>query len=68
MGIVEFFILCVVVVLIGAAAVWVMGQLSPQHPQIIDKIIWFVVVLIIVVILINALGLTHYDPQIPKIR
>ena len=68
MGIVEFFILCVVVVLIGWLAIFTLGKLAPGHPAMVDNIIWFVVVLIILVTLINAMGLVHYDPQIPKIR
>ena len=44
------------------------AALAPSHPGIIDKIIWFVVILVIVVLLANAIGLLGYDPQIPRLR
>ena len=68
MGVIEFFIICVVVVVLGWLAVWAMGQFAPGHPKIVDNIIWGVVVLVIVVLLVQALGLTGYDPKIPRIR
>jgi hypothetical protein len=67
MGVVEFFVFCVIVVLLGWLAVFALGNLAPGHPAIIDKIIWFVVVLIIVVVLAQAMGLTGHDPRIPRL-
>lgn len=67
MGIVEFFVFCVIVVLLGWLAVFALGNLAPGHPSIIDKIIWFVVVLIIIVVLAQAMGLTGHDPRIPRL-
>ena len=60
--------LLVVIALLGYLAVWVLGKLAPGHPGIIDNIIWFVVVLVILVVLIQAMGLTGYDPKIPRVR
>ena len=56
----------VVVVLIGWVAVWVLGQLAPGHPALIDNIIWVVVVLIVLIVLAQALGLT--DVAVPRLR
>jgi len=67
-GIVEFFIIAVVVVLLGWLAIYAIGTLAPGHPKMIDNIIWFVVVLVIIVMLLQALGLTGYDPRIPRLR
>lgn len=68
MGIIEFFVLCVIVVFMGWLSVFAMGKLAPGHPAQIDTIIWFVVVLVIVLVLVRAMGLLAYDPQIPRLR
>jgi hypothetical protein len=68
LGVVEFFIIAVVVVLLGWLAIYAIGTLAPGHPAMIDNIIWFVVVLVIIVMLLQALGLTGYDPRIPRVR
>ena len=60
MGLIELLIYIVVVVLIGWLAIWVLGQLAPGHPAVIDKIIWVVVVLIVVLVLVRAFGIV--DP------
>ncbi len=56
----------VLVVCIGYLAVWVLGKLAPGHPALIDNIIWVLVVLIIVIVLANALGLS--DVAVPRLR
>lgn len=68
MGVIEFFILCVVTVVLGALTVWAIGYFTTSHPAVIDKIIWGVVILIIVVALVQAVGLLGIDPQIPRLR
>lgn len=68
MGIVEFFILCVVVVLLAALAVWAIGYFAPAHPPMIDKVIWGVAVFVILFALAQAVGLFGHDPMIPRIR
>lgn len=68
MGILEFFLLVLLVVLAGAGTIWVIGYWAPNHPLLIDKIIWFVVIAIIVGTLIVAFGLLGHDPQIPRLR
>lgn len=68
MGLIEFLIYVVIVVLVGWVAVWVLGRLAPGHPAIIDNIIWVVVVLLIVLMLAQAVGLMGHDPQIPRLR
>ncbi len=68
MGVIEFFILCVAVVLIAALAVWAIGYFAPTHPPVIDKIMWGIALLIILTALVQAIGLLHFDPQIPRLR
>jgi len=55
----------VLVVLIGWLAVWVLGQLAPGHPGIIDNIIWVVVVLVVVLVLARAFGIG--DVAVPRL-
>lgn len=66
MGLIEFFVFAVVVVIIGWLAIFVMGKLAPGHPAILDNIAWVVVVLIIVITLARAMGVGN-GPQIPRI-
>jgi hypothetical protein len=68
MGVIEFFVFAVVVVLLGWIAVFALGKLAPGHPAMVDNIIWFVVILVIVLMLAQAMGLTGYDPKIPRVR
>lgn len=68
MGIIEFFVFVVIVVLLGWLAVLALGKLAPGHPPLIDGIIWFVVIVLVIVVLAQAMGLTHYDPRIPRVE
>ena len=68
MGLIEFFILVIVVVVLAALATWAIRTFAPGTPAIITNIVWCVAVLIIVVTLIQALGLLGHDPQIPRLR
>ncbi len=68
MGVFELFAAIVFVVLLGAGTVWLIGYWSPTHPPIIDKAIWFVVIVIVAAFLITAFGLTKYDPQVPRLH
>jgi hypothetical protein len=65
-GLIELLIYIVVVVLIGWLAIWILGEVAAGHPPIIDRIIWVVVVLIIVLTLVRAFGIV--DPQVPRLR
>lgn len=56
----------VVIVLLCAAAVWVMGQLAPSHPPIVDRLIWVLCVVLVVIVLITAFGLV--DVPVPRLR
>jgi membrane associated rhomboid family serine protease len=67
MGVIEFFVLCVVVVLMGALAVWAINYFAPSHPAIVDKIIWGVVIVVILFALVQATGILGRDPRIPHI-
>ena len=55
----------VLVVLIGWLGIWVLGQLAPGHPAIIDNIIWVVVVLMVLLILARAFGVG--DVPVPRL-
>ncbi len=68
MGLFAFLIFAVVAVLACAAAVWVIDYLAPGHPAIIDKLIWVLCVVIIVLMLASAVGLFSHDIQIPRVR
>ena len=47
MGLFYFLGLVVLVVLVCAAALWVIGQLAPGHPPIIDRGVWVLAVIIL---------------------
>jgi hypothetical protein len=64
---IALFVYIVIVVVLGYVAVWVMGQIAPGHPAVIDRIIWVVVVLIVVLVVANAVGLTG-GPMVPRFR
>ena len=56
----------VVIVLICYLAVWVIGQLAPGHPVLIDKLIWVLCIVLVVLVLVNALGIG--DVPVPRLR
>lgn len=68
MGVIEFLILIVVVVFLGWLAIFAMGKLAPGHPPYLDNVVWFVVVVVILVTLAQAMNLLSHDPQIPRVR
>lgn len=68
MALISLFLYIVVVAVIGAAAVWLLGQLAPGHPAILDTLVWVVVVILIVLVLAQAFGVAGINPQIPRLR
>ncbi len=68
MGLFQFLLLAVIVVCVCAAAVWLMGQLAPNHPKIIDTLIWVLAVVILVLVLVQATGLMSHDIAIPHLK
>lgn len=68
MGLFQFLVVALVVVLACAAALWILGQLAPSHPGIIDTIVWVLAVVILLLILAQATGLLGHDVPIPKVR
>lgn len=68
MGVIEFFILVFILVGLGFITILGIRKLFPEHPSYIEGIVWFVVILIILVTLASAMGLTGYDPRIPRLR
>jgi len=67
MGFGAFIILCIVVCVLAWVGSWVIGQLAPGHPAIVDRIIWIAAVVIIAIALLQATGIMSHDPQIPKL-
>ncbi len=68
MGLFQFLLIAVVVVVVCAAAIWLMGQLAPSHPAIIDTLIWVLAVVILVLILAQATGIFSHDVAIPRVH
>jgi len=68
LGIIEFFVVVIVVVVLGYLTIFALGKFAPGHPTMIDNIVWVAVVLLIVVLFASAIGLTGFDPQIPRLR
>ena len=64
MGLIEFGIYAVIVCAIAYVIVYFLGTMSA--PPIIPKIVWAVAVLIILLVLARALGIS--DVPIPKLR
>jgi hypothetical protein len=56
----------VIIVLVCYLAVWVLGQLAPGHPAMVDTLIWVLCVVLVVLVLVQAFGLS--DIRVPKLR
>jgi hypothetical protein len=56
----------VVVVLICWAAIWILTQIAPGHPAVIDRLIWVLCVVVVALVLIQAFGIA--DVPVPRIR
>jgi len=61
----QLLVLCALVVILVAAAVWLIGYLAPGHPPIIDRLFWVLGVAIIALAIWRALG--GHDIAIPKV-
>lgn len=68
MGLLSFLGIVIVVVLLCAAALWIIGQLAPNHPPIIDAGVWVLAVVMLGLILLQAMGLLGHDVPIPHVR
>ena len=67
MGFIEFLLFLGIVLAISWFAVWILGYFLPGHPEIFDKLIWGVAIVIVILKLAVAVGLIGADPQIPHI-
>jgi hypothetical protein len=56
----------VLIVCLGWGAVWLIGYLAPGHPVIIDRLIWVLVIVMVVLLLFRATGLS--DVPVPRFR
>ena len=66
MGVIEFFLLCLLVCCLAAATVWAIGYFAGGAPAIVPKLVWGVALFVIVVALANAIGLV--DVPMPRLR
>ena len=53
---ITLFLYIVLAVCLGAGAMWLIGYLAPGHPNIIDRLIWIVVVIFVALLVWTALG------------
>lgn len=67
MGLVEFLILVVVVVVLTFLATALIDYLAPSHPQIINKCLWVLAAVIILWTLAGAMGFLSHDIRIPHV-
>lgn len=67
MGFLAFGIFCLITLGIAYLIVWALGYFVPARPAIVDKVVWGVAVLIIVLKLLTVTGLLSHDPQIPHL-
>jgi hypothetical protein len=65
MGLLQLLFLCGGVVLLIAAAIWVIDYLAPEHPTIIDRLLWVLAAVIVAFTIWRALG--GHDIAIPKV-
>lgn len=65
-----FCVLVLVVCAIAALVTWIMRQFLPNAPALVEKIVWGVAVLIILVTLLQAIGIVSLSggPMIPRLK
>lgn len=68
MGLFEFLIVAVIIMIACALAVLALRTFAPNHPAYVEGLLWGVGVFIILAILANAAGLLKYDVPIPRLR
>lgn len=67
MGFLAFGIFCFITLAMAWIIIWVLGYFLPGHPALVDKIIWGIALLMIVLKLLAVTGLMAHDPQIPHV-
>jgi len=67
MGLFEFLLVVVLVVFVCWLAVYAIGYIAPGHPAIMDKVIWGVGILIILMLFLQATGILQHDVRIPHV-
>lgn len=68
MGLFAFLLTSVVVIFLCWLAVYAAGYLAPGHPALVDKLLWGVGIVIILVLFLQATGLLAHDVMIPRVR
>lgn len=58
MGLPQLLAVCAAVVVLVALTTWLMGYLAPDHPAILDKLLWAFAVVIVVTAIWRALVTT----------
>ncbi len=67
MGLIAYFLLCIVVALLAHLTVKLIHLFAPSAPEVISTLVWTVAILVLVVVLLRALGILSHDIQIPKL-
>ena len=67
MGFLSFLIFVFIVLGIAWLGVWAASYFFPGHPAIVDKLIWGIAVVMIVLKLLAVTGLLSHDPQMPHV-
>lgn len=69
MGFVELLIIVFIIVILTAGFVWAINYFAPsQVPTYVSRLLWGVAIFLILYVILSALGLTHFDITIPKLR
>ena len=68
MGLFAFLLTVVVIMFLCWLAVYAVGYLAPGHPAIVDKLIWGLGIVIVLVMFLQATGLIDHDVAIPRLR
>ena len=66
-GLFAFLLIVIIVVFACWLAVYAIGYIAPGHPNVIDKIIWGLGILIILVLFLQATGILAHDVRIPHV-
>lgn len=68
MGFIAFVISCLFILGIAWVGVWAAGYIAPGHPAIVDRLIWGIAIMLIIVSFLQAVGVMQHDPIIPHIN
>jgi len=67
MGLLAFVIFVFIVLAIAWCGIWLLNTFLPEHPAIVDKLIWALALFIILFKLLQVTGIMSHDPVIPHV-